>query len=878
MTIRVSCPNPDCGAVANVEEQSLGRRGKCKKCGHVFALARPDGEAASAISGDASAWKRDSEPASPTNLPEQFGRYRIMKQLGQGGMGAVYLAFDTKLEREVALKVPYFSPADGPQAVQRFEREARAAATLDHPNLCPIHDVGEIDGIPYLTMPYIKGKSLSEAIGQDQTITEAQAAAIALKLAQALQEAHDRGIIHRDLKPSNIMFNRRRELIVMDFGLARVVDADDKPITRTGHVLGTALYMAPEQASGDLSAVGPACDVYSLGVILYELLTGRRPFEGPWAVVIGLKSVKNPDPPSAYRSDLSPTLNAICLKAIAKDPKDRYATMAELAQELGAFLKLAPASNPVLTPSGTTRPAENPESLAAQFFAGIVTEEVSSLRSKSSIARPEPEPAEDSSTRPPARGGIIATAGAAAIVLLGIIIYIATDNGRIKIEVNDPKAVVKIDGQVVLIEGLGEPITLRAGEHDYHVKRGNGEFRTKKFVVKRGDNEDLKIVFESVRPKVFKSKKDEPVGKATSDESEKVAMKGDEDEKSNDPPVVEGGQPAKPAMEEGKAAPTEKSKEGVAIAGVEPKEASKSPSKKSATSTKKRAGTANPEVPLDATLFEGNRYKVFREELSWPEARKKCEALGGHLAVVKSEDENSFLLKQASAAGLDSVWLGATDEQVEGQWVWLDGTEMRYENWDALSYQQPNNHAGKGIPENCLLLRVDLGGAWWDTTDATGPPLHTGFVCEWGNEAPRPWVRRRAIKPIPRDVKSFAGKRWKTFPEKLSWHQARIRCEEMGGRLAIIANEEENRFVTALLADEHMDNAYLGATDEAVEGLWVWLDGTQMQFAPWNPNQPTNKGFCPVAEHYLMVEKNGRWNDLSNLSNRSMFGFVCQWD
>jgi hypothetical protein len=203
---------------------------------------------------------------------------------------------------------------------------------------------------------------------------------------------------------------------------------------------------------------------------------------------------------------------------------------------------------------------------------------------------------------------------------------------------------------------------------------------------------------------------------------------------------------------------------------------------------------------------------------------------------------------------------------------------MRYENWDALSYQQPNNHAGKGIPENCLLLRVDLGGAWWDTTDATGPPLHTGFVCEWGNEAPRPWVRRRAIKPIPRDVKSFAGKRWKTFPEKLSWHQARIRCEEMGGRLAIIANEEENRFVTALLADEHMDNAYLGATDEAVEGLWVWLDGTQMQFAPWNPNQPTNKGFCPVAEHYLMVEKNGRWNDLSNLSNRSMFGFVCQWD
>ena len=214
-------PSPD------VEEESLGRRGRCRKCGHVFALARPGGEPASAISGDASAWKGSPARRAPTDLPEQFGRYRIMRQLGQGGMGAVYLAHDTKLDRPVALKVPFFDPADGPQAVQRFEREARAAATLDHPNLCPVFDVGEVDGIHYLTMPYIEGKTLSEAIPRGQALPEAQAAALVRKLALALQEAHDRGVIHRDLKPGNIMVNRRRELVIMDFGLARMAGGDD---------------------------------------------------------------------------------------------------------------------------------------------------------------------------------------------------------------------------------------------------------------------------------------------------------------------------------------------------------------------------------------------------------------------------------------------------------------------------------------------------------------------------------------------------------------------------------------------------------------------------------------------------------------------------
>jgi uncharacterized protein (TIGR03067 family) len=415
MTVRVTCPNPGCGKVAEVDEQSLGRRGRCKKCGHVFALARPDGQPASAMSSDASAWKKDTAPATPTSLPEQFGRYRIVKTLGQGGMGAVYLAHDTRLDRQVALKVPFFTPADGPQAVQRFEREARAAATLDHVNLCPVYDVGEVDGVRYLTMPYVEGKTLAEVLQGDRSFTEAQAAAVASKLALALQEAHTQGIIHRDLKPGNIMINHRGELIVMDFGLARVVDGDDAPITRTGHVLGTALYMAPEQAAGE-GAIGPACDVYALGVILHELLTGARPFEGPWSLVIGLKNVKDPEPPSRQRPGLSPALDAICLKAIARDPIDRYPTMAEFARALGDFL--AGAGVPA-KPSGA---AGSVDGLVAEAFAGLVGREDTSILGNQPSASPNPSTLGGKFPSLP-NWAWIATFAGGTCLLLGIVAY-----------------------------------------------------------------------------------------------------------------------------------------------------------------------------------------------------------------------------------------------------------------------------------------------------------------------------------------------------------------------------------------------------------------------------------------------------------------------
>jgi hypothetical protein len=278
---------------------------------------------------------------TPAALPEQFGRYRIVRQLGRGGMGTVYLAHDAQLDRLVALKVPHFIE-DDPIILERFYREARVAATLDHPNLCPIYDVGQHEGVHYLTMPYIEGKPLSESITTGPPAPQRQIAALIRQLALALEEAHRRGIIHRDLKPSNIMMNRRGEPVVMDFGLARPPDAADVRLTQSGAIVGTPAYMPPEQVDGATTLLGPRCDIYSLGVILYELLTGRLPFQGGTPQVLCQILRDEPRRPSAYRPDLDPRLEAICRKAMAKRINERYHSMANLAAALEQFLQ-APA-------------------------------------------------------------------------------------------------------------------------------------------------------------------------------------------------------------------------------------------------------------------------------------------------------------------------------------------------------------------------------------------------------------------------------------------------------------------------------------------------------------------------------------------------------
>ena len=275
-------------------------------------------------------------------------RFQLIRELGAGTNGKVFLAHDPKLGRDVAIKIPHPERLRSPHDVERFLRTARAAAQLRHENLCPIYEVNDIPGNYFLVMAFIKGQPLSHFLTDHKRLPIRQAVLITKMLATAMVEPHQKGIVHRDLKPDNIQIDEdRRAPVIMDFGLARFEQADAPQLTHDGQLLGTPYYMSPEQALGHNEQIGPASDLYSLGVIFYEMLTGQRPITGRTVGEV-LKNVhmQQPISPIQHRPQIDQTLTDLCLKAIAKSPADRFASMTEFAKELSGYLKtLGPASS-----------------------------------------------------------------------------------------------------------------------------------------------------------------------------------------------------------------------------------------------------------------------------------------------------------------------------------------------------------------------------------------------------------------------------------------------------------------------------------------------------------------------------------------------------
>ena len=280
------------------------------------------------------------EDAPAIHLPEFIGKYKVLAELGKGGMGTVYRAFHEKSGREVALKVVHAGRLTNPEQKQRFEKEAESAAALQHENIVPVFDVGEHDGIPFFTMPVIDGRDLQKHL-VDSPMTQHQIAHLVKTLALAVQYAHDGGIVHRDLKPGNVMIDANGKPWLADFGIAKRMD-DDERLTRTGQVIGTVRYMSPELVA-HANKAGPASDAYGLGAILYHCLTGGAPFKGT-DVLQTCTDVRTrlPRSPREVNAGIDSDLDTICMRCLQKEPTDRYGGAEELATDLDRFLKNEP--------------------------------------------------------------------------------------------------------------------------------------------------------------------------------------------------------------------------------------------------------------------------------------------------------------------------------------------------------------------------------------------------------------------------------------------------------------------------------------------------------------------------------------------------------
>jgi uncharacterized protein (TIGR03067 family) len=452
----------------------------------------------------------DQNPALPAKT---IGRFELRNVLGSGAFGKVYRAFDPQLGREVALKVPLSSTVESEKERAKFLKEARSAANINHPNVCQIHEVGEAVGRPYIVMALVRGQSLADTLKtRKEPLPEKQAALVVRKIALALAAAHDSGIVHRDLKPANVMFDReRRDIVVMDFGLARGPRLGDVHGTQSGVIMGTPAYMSPEQARGDSKGVGPAGDIFSLGVILYELLTGTRPFTGTATEVLGKILHVEPERPSAVRPGVDPRLETICLKAMAKDTAARFASMKEFAAALDAVLRKSAPTSPTVesvNANATRREGDdgssNTRNNLAELFAAL-----SDDRKQARVETAAAVEAAIAKHRTPrwvfALAGLFIVGGLTA--LAGIVFYTKSDKVKVTIELTDVDLSDKslsffLDEEPVSAEVLANPIELTPGKHVLVVKRGKEIVKRMLLTVSGGRSPGIKVKDSTPEPPI----------------------------------------------------------------------------------------------------------------------------------------------------------------------------------------------------------------------------------------------------------------------------------------------------------------------------------------------------------------------------------------
>jgi serine/threonine protein kinase/WD40 repeat protein len=486
-----------------------------------------DSVAPSAVSGgDTAAFSWVDKPAqeekeddglAPPLAPDEIGRlgpYRVLKVLGEGGMGKVFLAEDPNLQRAVALKVMKASLAKNTTARQRFLREARLAAKIEHDHIVHIYQVGEDRGIPFLAMQLLKGASLEDLLNRSLALKTKQVLRIGIQIAEGLAAAHEHGMIHRDIKPGNIWIESTGggRVKILDFGLARTSQGE-VGITQSGTILGTPAYMPPEQARGE--KLDYRCDLYSLGCVLYRMATGEMPLKGhdTMSMLMSL-ALQEPTAPIKVNPEIPPALSDLIMKLLAKDPQQRPASAKEVVQALKAMERAGnsptPTETALLSPS-LLQPASElpmaiplPDSKSPDPYATAPAPKKStppSVPSPSGRAEPRKGPVaagEGAGRKRRKKPLVLAAVAFLALLgggmLAGIVFFWQTPNGVVRFEIDDPEIKVVVDKNGPTITGADkQPISLKPGPHGLTITRGDFTFDTTKFQLNKNGKTTLKI-------------------------------------------------------------------------------------------------------------------------------------------------------------------------------------------------------------------------------------------------------------------------------------------------------------------------------------------------------------------------------------------------
>ncbi len=503
--ISFSCSS--CQKKLSTKDDLAGRKVKCPGCGQLTAIpAKVPAARSEATSGD---WlsarperspvmnRKDRPTVPPFGKPDEtlahsdadkddepnltqflspaqgegelgrLGKYRILQILGHGGMGVVYKAEDPVLRRVVALKAMLPSMGANASARKRFIREAQAMAAVEHDHIVRIYEVGEERNISFLAMEFLKGEPLDARLEKCTTMPIADVVRLGREMAEGLAAAHENGLIHRDIKPGNLWLEAPKNRIkILDFGLARAA-TENAHLTQSGMIIGTPGYMAPEQARGE--KVDARCDLFSLGVVLYRMSAGRPPFSGKDTVsTLMAIAMENPTPPQMINFEVPAELSDLIMALLEKDPAKRIGSAQEVVDVLGQSEDFAATSTRT---TNKIKPATMPAA------------------AKATAAAPR--------AKKKGRGGLALAAilGLASILAVaGVVLFWETPHGTVRIEIDDDQIEATLGKNIATLKGAGaKDISVSAGEHGLHIKRGDLDFDTDKFVLRKGDKVTLKV-------------------------------------------------------------------------------------------------------------------------------------------------------------------------------------------------------------------------------------------------------------------------------------------------------------------------------------------------------------------------------------------------